>query len=136
MPEGEEMFQYHGYSGKCPNNKQTLREEWEEEFDVMKETEIREAWFRYSESLEDWTMRYYANSTADWWLAKLEAQRTADLEAIREGMPKEKICIHRKNWDGKTQLRPCECVFGEVGGFNECRSKVLSLIEQIMNKKI
>ncbi len=46
----------------------------------MKETEIREAWFRYSESLEDWTMRYYANSTADWWLAL----RAKELGELRE----------------------------------------------------
>ncbi len=65
---------------------------------------------------------------------KLESQRTADLEALRERMPKEKICIHRKNWDGKTQLRPCECVFGEVGGFNDCRSQVLALLDELIEK--
>jgi hypothetical protein len=39
----------------------------------------------------------------------------AEVERL-EGLKQE--CIHKKNWDGKTQIQPCNCVFKDIGGYN------------------
>jgi hypothetical protein len=82
---------------------------------------------------------------ADWWLARLEAQRTADLEAIREGV--EKMVYLEKRLSPLTEgITATEAILEQQEqnrkdhyfkkGWQEARLCTLSLIEQIMNKKI
>lgn len=62
-------------------------------------------------------------------IAQVEATAIAATEARvvekLDGMKKE--CIHKRNWDGKTQLQPCACVFKEVGGYNQALEDVRAL---------
>jgi hypothetical protein len=101
-----------------------------------KEKEIREAWGKFYESQTgNPPDEYDCVSYADWWLARLEAQRTADLEAIREGVEKMQYVQEEENgifWRlGDKSTTEFTAKF-----HNAVIADTLSLIEQIMNKKI
>ncbi len=113
--------------GKCPEEDKFVKAMTTPETMRGKETEIREAWMK-----ETWITEYHdRKDIADWWLAKLEAQRTADLEAILEGVEKLKD-------EGLVEIiSPDLSKFRHQAiGYQQACADTLSLIEQIMNKKI
>lgn len=95
-------------------------------------TTLREEWMRGRRE-DTWRdLDPDENSAiADWWLAKLQSQRTADLEAIREGVEKLKD-------EGLVEIiSPDLSKFRHQAiGYQQACADTLSLIEQIMNKKI
>lgn len=77
MPEGEEMFQYHGYSGKCPSPQNKPDPTNGEE----KMREIREKWAAFAmRNGTDLNLDFRV--TSDWWLAQLKQSHLALLEQI------------------------------------------------------
>ena len=55
------------------------------------------------------------------------------LQQIHEWLDKmKKECRHKKNWDGKTQIQPCSCIFGDIGGYNQAISDIQAILPSII----
>ncbi len=109
----------------------TLREEWEEEF-AKHLGEYENHHRLHGESFYEWAIKFIHRIN--------EAQRTADLEALREAWPKSPELYPCRPDDIPKERYECyaeqcdRCSF--AGGQRKALSDTLSLIEQIKNKKI
>lgn len=78
MPVGEEMFQYHGYSGNCPvveipEKILTIREKFQEFVE-------QQLW----QGEDEYTKNMPVGNVADWFLAQFDAMLAEDIENAKE----------------------------------------------------